>query len=79
MPNICQRYSKDILQIQYNYLKQRYAKDMPKICQIYARSNSEAINSRQLPKAVVKLIKNNIKEFVRYISKIYKRYFKNSR
>ena len=26
-------------------------KDMPKICQRYARSNSEATNSRQLPKA----------------------------
>ena len=35
MPNICQRYAKDMpgviprLQIQDNYLKQRYAKDMP--------------------------------------------------
>ena len=26
---------------------------MPKICQRYARSNSEAINSRQLPKAKI--------------------------
>ena len=38
MPNICQRYGKDMpgviqrLQIQDNYLKQRYAKDMQKIC-----------------------------------------------
>ena len=39
MPNICQRYTNDMLggiqmlQIQDNYLKQRYAKDMLKICQ----------------------------------------------
>ena len=28
-------------------------KYMPKICQIYARSNSDATNSRQLPKAKI--------------------------
>ena len=39
MPNICQRYTNNMLggilwlQIQDNYLKQRYAKDMPNICQ----------------------------------------------
>ena len=44
MKNVCQRYGKDMpgviprLQILDNYLKQRYALDIPKICQRYARS-----------------------------------------
>ncbi len=51
IPKICQRYAKDMsgvitwLQIQNNYLKQRYTKDMPMVCQ------------RQLPKAFVILPK----------------------
>ena len=47
MSNICQifvRYNSEARN-QDNYLKQRYAKDMPKICQ------------RQLPKAVIRLQK----------------------
>ena len=63
---MCQRYAKYMsgviprLQIQDNYLKQRYTKDMPiyakdkpKLCQKFARSNSKATNSRQLPKAKI--------------------------
>ena len=42
-----------MLKILDNYLKQRYANYMPNICQRYARSNSEATNSRQLPKAKI--------------------------
>ena len=45
MPNICPIYANDMQQIQDNYQKQRYAKDMPMVCQ------------RQLPKAFVILPK----------------------
>ena len=72
---------------------QRYAKDMPQVCQRYLRSKSEATNSRQLPKANICQIyakdnylmqslscqRYNIKEFVSDMPNICQRYATNSR
>ena len=67
MPKICQIYAKDKLQIQDNYLKQIYAKDISgvilrlKIQENFLKkryaNNMPKIHQKQLPITVVKLPK----------------------